>query len=111
MVIDTESTPSCEAALEDALQFVRPKLQDIKTEKGLIGLWCQAWRTSWAASNRTNPEITDDMVERAAKALYEEDDVWHEAFPWPTSSESGPGADAYRRLARAAITAALKENP
>lgn len=47
--------------------------------------------------------VTDEMVERAAKALYEDDDLWSAGEnPWPAYE-----AAAYRRLARAALTAAL----
>lgn len=45
------------------------------------------------------------MVERVAKAIYEEDDPWHKAWPWPNLSEKQAGAEAYRRCARAAIEA------
>jgi hypothetical protein len=46
-----------------------------------------------------------EMIERVAKAIYEADDPWHSAFPWPNLSEKQAGVDAYRRCARAAIGA------
>lgn len=46
-----------------------------------------------------------DIVERVAKAIYEADDPWHRAWPWPDLSEQQAGAEAYRRCARAAIKA------
>lgn len=49
------------------------------------------------------------MVERVARELYEEDDPWHKAWPWPDLNPEAQGgaatADVYRRLARAAIAA------
>lgn len=45
-------------------------------------------------------------MERAAKALYEEDDAWSAAFPWPHLKEGEKAADNYRRLAAAALRAA-----
>lgn len=49
--------------------------------------------------------IPDDMVERVARAIYEVDDPWSEAWPWPNLNEKQGGADGYRRAARAAIEA------
>lgn len=46
-----------------------------------------------------------EMIERVAKAIYEADDVWSEAFPWPTMGSDEQSADNYRRIARAAIQA------
>jgi len=45
------------------------------------------------------------MVERVARAIYEADDVWSEAFPWPNMGSPNQSADEYRRIARAAIEA------
>lgn len=49
--------------------------------------------------------ITDERVEMAAKALYEADDPWHSAFPWPHfNREDEEGiAKNYRRLARTVL--------
>lgn len=44
-------------------------------------------------------------IEEVAKAIYEADDVWSEAFPWPTMGCKDQSADNYRRIARAAIEA------
>lgn len=49
--------------------------------------------------------MNETMVERVAKAIYEEDDPWHVAFPWPNLTKTQAGVDAYRRCARAAIEA------
>ncbi|WIA54360.1 hypothetical protein N6H05_14935 [Sphingobium sp. WTD-1] len=46
-----------------------------------------------------------EMIERVAKAIYEEDDPWHKAWPWPDLNEKQGTADAYRRIAAAAIKA------
>lgn len=53
--------------------------------------------------------ITDEDVERAAKAIYEDDDPWSEAFPWPELSDSQTPVATYRRIARAALEAASRE--
>lgn len=45
------------------------------------------------------------MIERVARAIYEADDPWHSAFPWPNLNEKQGGAEGYRRAARAAINA------
>lgn len=50
-------------------------------------------------------EPGEEEVERVARAIYEEDDPWHPAWPWPNLNENQAGAEAYRRYARAAITA------
>lgn len=50
-------------------------------------------------------QIDEGMRERVARALYEEDDVWHKAWPWPDLQEAQGTSDAYRRLADAAIAA------
>ncbi len=46
-----------------------------------------------------------EMIERVAKAIYEEDDPWHKAWPWPDLNESQGSPDTYRRIAAAAIKA------
>ena len=53
------------------------------------------------------PIDRDGMRERVAKALYEQDDVWHKAWPWPDLQETQGSPDAYRDLADAAIAAIL----
>lgn len=45
------------------------------------------------------------MIERVAKAIYEEDDPWHKAWPWPNLNESQGSPEPYRRIAAAAIKA------
>lgn len=45
------------------------------------------------------------MIEKAARAIYEADDVWSSAFPWPDMGSDDQSADNYRRIARAAIEA------
>ncbi|WP_421591111.1 hypothetical protein [Shinella sp. M27] len=44
-------------------------------------------------------------IEEVAKAIYEADDVWSEAFPWPAMGSKEQSADNYRRIARAAVDA------
>lgn len=44
-----------------------------------------------------------DKINRVAKAIYEADDVWSAAFPWPSMPSKDQSADNYRRIARAAI--------
>lgn len=51
-----------------------------------------------------------DMVERVARALYEEDDPWCKAWPWPNLQPHQGDPNAYRRLARAAIVAIKGES-
>ena len=46
-----------------------------------------------------------EMIERVAKAIYEEDDPWHKAWPWPNLNESQGSPEPYRRIAAAAIRA------
>ncbi|MBR2268746.1 hypothetical protein [Sphingobium sp.] len=46
-----------------------------------------------------------EMIERVAKAIYEEDDPWHKAWPWPNLNESQGSPEPYRRIAAAAIKA------
>lgn len=46
-----------------------------------------------------------EMVERVARAVYEADDPWSDAFPWPDLNESQNSPETYRRIARAAIEA------
>lgn len=52
------------------------------------------------------PQISDEQVEAAAKALYEHDDAWSSAFPWPDLPDGPLSAIGYRVLALAALTAA-----
>ena len=55
------------------------------------------------------PADASGEVERVAKAIYEEDDPWCRAWPWPdlnTEAQGGQGtADRYRDIARAALAA------
>jgi hypothetical protein len=44
------SDDTCEQAASDALDFVMTKLPAIKKEKGLVGVWMNAWRLAWTAS-------------------------------------------------------------
>ncbi len=46
-----------------------------------------------------------EMIERVAKAIYEEDDAWSSAFPWPQMPSIEQSAENYRRIAKAAIMA------
>lgn len=55
-------------------------------------------------SGKDLPDQPRDLVETIAKAMYEADDVWHMAFPWPACTEIGK-ADGYRLVAKAAIKA------
>ena len=45
----------------------------------------------------------DELIEAVAKAIYEEDDPWHKAWPWPDLQSDQAGVEQYRRIARAAI--------
>lgn len=47
-----------------------------------------------------------ELRERVARAMYEADDPFHIAFPWPDLTELGK-ADGYRLVADAAIAAVL----
>lgn len=57
------------------------------------------------AAHRLAARPDDSAVERVARALYEEDDPWCKAWPWPNLHSEQGDPDAYRRLARAAIRA------
>lgn len=50
-------------------------------------------------------------LEEVARAIYEADDPWASAFPWPKLKEGEPRADEYRRVARAAIEAMRVPTP
>lgn len=55
--------------------------------------------------------MTDDpeaiaLIEKVAKAIYEADDPWHAAWPWPNPKDGH--ADKIRDIARAAIAETLK---
>ncbi|QJR01773.1 hypothetical protein HH800_05915 [Sphingobium yanoikuyae] len=52
-----------------------------------------------------------EMIERVAKAIYEEDDPWHKAWPWPDLNESQGSPEPYRRIAAAAIKAMREGRP
>lgn len=53
-----------------------------------------------------------EMIERVARAIYEADEPWSEAFPWPQlSAGSQTSPDEYRRIARAAIEAMKLNDP
>lgn len=44
-------------------------------------------------------------IEKVARAIYEADDPWHKAWPWPDLQSDQAGVDQYRRIAEAAIAA------
>ncbi len=70
-------------------------------------------RPIYTAMLSAAPAPDDAVIETVAKVLYEEDDPWHKAWPWPDLNPEAQGgaatADVYRRLARAAIAALLGE--
>lgn len=41
-----------EQSMDRSLAFVQTKLPAIKTEKGLAGVWCAAYRAGWEAATR-----------------------------------------------------------
>lgn len=45
---------------------------------------------------------SEAMVEAMARAIYEADDPWHVAWPWPDLQSDQAGVDHYRRCAEAA---------
>lgn len=47
-----QTNPPVTQAMDAALIFVQPKLIDISNEKGLIGLWCDAFRAGWHSATR-----------------------------------------------------------
>lgn len=49
--------------------------------------------------------MDETIVERVAKAIYEADDPWHPAWPWPNLKEGRAAVEDYHRVARAAIKA------
>lgn len=52
--------------------------------------------------------MREEEIERVAKAIYEADDPWSEAFPWPNMGSKEQSAENYRRIAKAAISAMKK---
>lgn len=74
--------------------------------------WPEATRV-YSAMLSAAPAPDDAVIETVAKVLYEEDDPWHKAWPWPDLNPEAQGgaatADVYRRLARAVIDALLGE--
>ncbi len=51
------------------------------------------------------------MIERLAQGIYEEDDPWAAAFPWPNVQGGKSRADNYRRIARATIELLREPTP
>ena len=49
--------------------------------------------------------MSDDLIERVARAIYEEDDLWHTVWPWPDLQSDQTSVGQYRRIAQAAIAA------
>lgn len=50
--------------------------------------------------------MTDQtMIEKVARAIYEEDDPWHTVWPWPDLQEDQTEPEKYRQVAIAAINA------
>lgn len=50
--------------------------------------------------------MTDQsMIEKVARAIYEEDDPWHKVWPWPDLQEDQTEPEKYRQVAIAAIKA------
>ncbi len=91
-------TPEAEVALERMAFAALPR-------------WAQDELTALRAAATHPTPASDDQVEAAAKALYEEDDPWNAAFPWPNPSDGPERAEAYRRLARAALAAMGSTKP
>ena len=46
----SDADEACEQAASDALDFVMTKLPGIKKEKGLVGVWMNAWRLAWTSA-------------------------------------------------------------
>lgn len=45
----------------------------------------------------------DELIEAMARAIYEADDPWHKAWPWPDLQSDQAGVDQYCRIAEAAL--------
>lgn len=45
----------------------------------------------------------DELIEATARAIYEADDPWHKAWPWPDLQSDQAGVDQYCRIAEAAL--------
>lgn len=99
------------------------------TEQEAMNVWCESYAAfencatqCFGAADKAaaaviakafadyTPQPDQATVERVARAIYAEDDVWHSAFPWPDLQPDQIDPDNYRRIARAAI-AAMKETP
>jgi hypothetical protein len=65
-----------------------------------------AWNTRAAVPTITAP---DEAIEAAARAMYEADDPWCKAWPWPMQDHPNSNPDTYRRIARAAAPALMVE--
>ena len=52
MPSEAQIEAAVEQAMDQALTFAQPKLVAVKKEKGLIGVWCQAFRAGWECSSR-----------------------------------------------------------
>ena len=58
------------AAMDAALSFVEGKLIAMKREKGLVGVWCDAFRVGWEAARRTPTPVTEDVGWRGRRGDY-----------------------------------------
>lgn len=72
----------CEGELQKSLDFVQSKLQAIKTEKGLIGLWCQAWRLAWIAASSSSNTLIAEQAARIAELEKERDEFERDEQHW-----------------------------
>lgn len=45
----------------------------------------------------------DELIEATARVIYEADDPWHKAWPWPDLQSDQAGVDQYCRIAEAAL--------
>lgn len=52
-----------------------------------------------------------DLVERVARVIYEADDPWAAAFPWPNLNPEQTQPEQYRAIARTAIAEMMKPTP
>lgn len=90
-------------------------LLDLDDAKALVpnglGKGSHAYRLLSAARHRipintpAPAPVSGDVVERVAKAIYEEDDPWHLVWPWPNLPENQASPEKYREIARAALAA------
>lgn len=84
--IEAAARAAYEEAMDQALAFAQPKLIALKKEKGLIGVWCQAFSSGWESSARValaaaevKPRVKPLEWHKSHTTSW--DDDWHTFLP------------------------------